>query len=43
MYSKRKIKLDFILILIIVLLAAISLISIRSAEKVLNIYILLEI
>ena len=36
MYSKRKIKLDFILILIIVLLAAISLISISSAEKVLG-------
>lgn len=36
MYSKRKIKLDFILILIIVLLAAISLISIKSAEKVLG-------
>jgi len=36
MYSKRKIKLDFILILIIIILAAISLISIKSAEKVLG-------
>lgn len=36
MYGKRKVKLDFILILIITLLAAISLISIKSAEKVLG-------
>ena len=36
MYSKRKVKIDFILILIIALLAAISLLSIKSAEKVLG-------